>query len=247
MMRSCLRPTGMVFLAALSLAHLPATARADDPAPTQAPAAAQVAAPAAVPPTTMRPEERGLMIFQQVCSSCHSMERAHYGDMIDLQPSVTALQHWAQQRHAGLESPIASPYPSVAVGKANNGGDYPPDLSHIVRTIRGGPDYIRQMLAGYRPVPPGVTLAPNTYYNPIALTHHHRFKMRPPLHEGMIAFPDGTQATIPQMASDVTAFLQWADDSHRSTRHFIGTAVLLYLALLGGILLALWRLLKKEA
>ena len=234
--------TGTTLLAAVFLTSLPAQADTDEPI-----VPIQKAPPPAEPLPTMHPEERGLMIFQQVCSSCHSMERAHYGDMIGLQPSVTALQHWAQQRHAGLESPIASPYPSVAVGKANNGGDYPPDLSHIARTIRGGPDYIRQMLAGYRPVPPGVTLAPHTYYNPIALTHHHKFKMRPPLHEGMITFPDGTKATIPQMASDVTAFLQWADDSHRSTRHFIGTAVLLYLALLGGVLLALWRLLKRTA
>ena len=206
---------------------------------------AQTAADQPVLPT-MQPEQRGLMIFQQVCSSCHSMQFAHYGDMRALQPSHTALKNWAQQRHAGLDDPIASPYPNIAVGKAANGGDYPPDLSHIARAIKGGPDYIREMLAGYRPTPPEITLAPNTYYNPIALTHHHRFKMRPPLHDGMMSFPDGTVATIPQMAADVTRFLQWVDDPHRTTRHFIGTAILLYLLIFSGILFALWRVIQKE-
>lgn len=200
------------------------------------------------PPTlpAMKPEQRGLMVFQQVCSSCHSIQFVHYGDMSALQPSRTALKNWAQQHHAKIDEPIASPYPNVAVGKAANGGDYPPDLSHITRTIKGGPDYIRNVLTGYRPTPPDITLAPNTYYNPVALTHHHHFKMRPPLHDDMMSFPDGTKATIPQMAADVTNFLQWVDDPHRTTRHFIGTAVLLYLLVFSTILFTLWRVIQKE-
>ncbi|MXV44956.1 ubiquinol-cytochrome C reductase [Saccharibacter sp. 17.LH.SD] len=184
-------------------------------------------------------EQRGLFVFQHVCSACHGMEQAHYGDMAALTSSLPALQEWSKQHQANLESPIASPYPSIAVGKAANGGDFPPDLSHIARTIRGGTPYIEAILQDYHAPPPGMTLAAHAYYNPTALTHHHRFRMPPPLHDNMLIYPDGTKATVPQMAHDVTAFLQWSNDSHRKTRSIIGSCVLLYLVIMGGLLLAL--------
>lgn len=193
------------------------------------------------------PEQRGLFVFQHVCSACHGMERAHYGDMAALSPSLPALEEWSKQHHADLNAPIASPYPNEAVGKAANGGDFPPDLSHIARTIKGGPDYIETMLHSYTDPPTGTVLAPQTYYNPVALTHHHRFKMRPPLHDHMLRYPDGTEATTRQMAHDVTAFLQWSDDSHRANRLLIGSCVTLYLFIMTGLLLWIKRRIWRDA
>lgn len=191
-------------------------------------------------------EQRGLFVFQHVCSSCHGMSQAHYGDMAALNPSLPALEEWSKQRHADLNSPIASPYPNEAVGKAANGGDFPPDLSHIARTIKGGPSYIETMLHSYTAPPPGVVLAPHTYYNPVALTHHHRFKMRPPLQDHMLSYPDGTEATTAQMAHDVTAFLVWSDDAHKASRTLIGSCVIAYLLIMLGLILWFKRLIWQR-
>lgn len=186
--------------------------------------------------------QRGEKIFQQVCSACHGMERVQYGDLLALVPDAyKSISAWAKSHHATLASPIASPYPSLEAGKAANGGDYPPDLSVIARTIRGGPLYIEHMLADYRPTPPGVVLGPHEYYNPLALTHHRRFRMPPPLQAGMSFGPDGQEATVSQMARDVTAFLVWSADPHAWARHFIGWGVLAYLALLTAVIAALVR------
>ncbi|QDH14907.1 cytochrome c1 [Oecophyllibacter saccharovorans] len=204
---------------------------------------------------------RGAVIFQHVCSACHGLDRLQYADLLPLleqaeradstnaqkahENAYRDLLSWAATRHATLASPIASPYPDPAAAKAANGGDMPPDLSVIVRTIRGGPAYVQAMLEGYRPPPPGLKLGPATYYNPVALTHHHRFHMPPPFHDGMDFGPYGQSATVTEMARDVTAFLVWSAWPHARARLLAGYGVLAYLAVLTAIMAGLtcliWR------
>lgn len=190
-------------------------------------------------------EQRGLLVFQQVCSACHGMEHNHYEDMAPLMHSMPALQAWSKQHNATLHSPISSPYASVEAGKAANGGDFPPDLSHISRTVKGGSAYIETMLQSYRVPPPDLSLGPTSYYNPVALTHHHHFHMPPTLHDDILVYPDTTKATTAQMAHDVTAFLRWSDDVHHHDRVLIGSCVVIYLLLMTGLFLTLrclmWR------
>src|SRR3546814_18071017 len=54
--------------------------------------------------------------------------------------------------------------------------------------------------------------------------------MPPPLvADGQVAYADGTNATIDQMAKDVSAFLIWTAEPNLETRHRTGLAVMLFL------------------
>lgn len=189
--------------------------------------------------------EHGFQVFRQICSTCHGMEEAHYGDLAPLATSLPELEAWTKQREnlpdPDLNAPIASPWSTSEAAKAANGGDVPPDFSHIARMIRGGPAYIEQMLQDYRPTPPGLVLGPHDYYNPVALTHHKHFRMPPPLKAGMLTWPDGTRPSEAEMAHDVTEFLLWADDQHRTIRQWAGTGAIAYLLLLTMLVFLLKR------
>ena len=57
--------------------------------------------------------------------------------------------------------------------------------------------------------------------------------MAPPLLiDGQVEYDDGTEATIHQMAQDVTAFLQWAGEPKAQTRKKLGFSVMIYLLFL---------------
>jgi ubiquinol-cytochrome c reductase cytochrome c1 subunit len=46
------------------------------------------------------------------------------------------------------------------------------------------------------------------------------------LHAGIINFEDGTEASISQMAKDITTFLAWASEPTQDERHRIGLKVI---------------------
>lgn len=186
--------------------------------------------------------KRGFQVFQQICSACHGMQEAHYSDMLDF-THLSTLKNWAKTRqNAEIDAPITSPYPSVKIAINANGGDFPPDMSHLAGTIKGGSAYIEAMLQGYRTPPANMDMGVHNYYNPIALARHKHFRMPPPLHDNMLAYDDGTPATTAQMAHDVTAFLVWANNPHKQKAHFVGSFILIYLAIMAIILFFL----KKE-
>lgn len=89
------------------------------------------------------------------------------------------------------------------------------------------------------PPPAGFTLMDGMQYN-LAFPNH-QIAMPPPLSEGAVTFSDGTPATVDQMAADVTQFLAWAGDPHMEERKQTGIKVLIFLAILGGILYGLKR------
>lgn len=160
------------------------------------------------------------------------------------------------QRAATGSDRFPSPYPNEAAARGSNGGALPPDLSVIVKGRQGGANYIYSVLTGYRPAPAGLTVAPGQHYNPYILgdvtaawTGNPRqvpeggfIAMPPPLtSEGQVTYDDGTRATIPQMAEDVTAFLAWASEPHQVQRRQLGLAVLIYLVIFAGIVYASYR------
>jgi ubiquinol-cytochrome c reductase cytochrome c1 subunit len=65
--------------------------------------------------------------------------------------------------------------------------------------------------------------------------------MVPPLSEGSIEYKDGTKATVPQMARDVTVFLAWTAEPEMEERKRLGYKVLLFLLVLTGVLYAAMR------
>ena len=65
--------------------------------------------------------------------------------------------------------------------------------------------------------------------------------MPPPLSDGAVTYADGTNATVPQMAHDVTTFLTWAANPELESRHRIGVKVVVFLVILTGLLYAVKR------
>ena len=59
-----------------------------------------------------------------------------------------------------------------------------------------------------------------------------KIKMASPLSEGIVEYSDGTEATMDQMAKDVTTFLAWAAEPELEERHRVGFKVIIYLILL---------------
>ncbi len=122
-----------------------------------------------------------------------------------------------------------APFPNEAAARASNGGAYPPDLSEITLARHGGADYIRGLLLGYT----------GEQSNGKYINRHFPgglIAMPPPLAEGVVTFDDGTPATVEQMATDVTSFLQWAGDPHMVARKSTGLQVLVFLVLLSGLM-----------
>ena len=59
-----------------------------------------------------------------------------------------------------------------------------------------------------------------------------KIKMASPLSDGIVEYSDGTEATMDQMARDVTTFLAWAAEPELEERHRVGFKVIIYLILL---------------
>ena len=83
---------------------------------------------------------------------------------------------------------------------------------------------------GYEEPPEGMTLDEGVYYNKYMIGN--KIKMSAPLTDDIVEYSDGTQATVDQMAKDVTTFLTWAAEPHLEARHRTGTKVIIYLIIL---------------
>ena len=85
-------------------------------------------------------------------------------------------------------------------------------------------------MVGYEDPPVGVTLDEGVYYNKYMIGN--KIKMPNNLSNGLVEYADGTEATVDQMAKDVTTFLSWAAEPELESRHKTGVKVMLYLLLL---------------
>ena len=79
-----------------------------------------------------------------------------------------------------------------------------------------------------------------TYYNKVFPAPHF-IKMAPPLADGSVEYMDGTEATLDQMARDVTEFLSWAGDPKMEVRKKTGFATMIYLFILSLLLLMTYK------
>jgi len=95
------------------------------------------------------------------------------------------------------------------MAKAANNGAVPPDLSQIVGAREGGMSYVFSLMTGYGDeIPPGVILGKGQAFNPFF--EGGVISMPPPLKDGSVTYPDGTPATVSQMAKDVSEFFMWS-------------------------------------
>ena len=73
--------------------------------------------------------------------------------------------------------------------------------------------------------------------------------MPPPLFEGQVEYEDGTEASVEQMAKDVTQFLMWTAEPKLKDRHEMGVKVIAYMLALTLLLFfsmrVIWRRVKK--
>ncbi len=186
--------------------------------------------------------QRGLQVYREVCSACHSLKYVAFRDLERLGYSEAEAKAIAQQyqitdgpdengemfqRPGKLSDRFPPPFPNEEAARAANGGALPPDLSLIVEARKGGADYVYSVLTGYGEAPAGETLRPGQYWN--EYFPGHKIAMPPPLMEGIVTYADGTAATVDQMAHDVVTFLAWAAEPNMEERKEWGWRVLIYL------------------
>ena len=192
--------------------------------------------------------QRGFQVYKEVCSSCHSMQYLSYRNLGEPGgPEFTLEEVKAIAASVEIEDgpdsqgemftrpgkpsdKFKSPYPNVEASTVANGGAYPPDMSVLVKARPGGADYMYSVLMGYEEPPAGMKLDDGVYYNKYMIGQ--KIKMASPLSEGIVEYSDGTEATMDQMAKDVTTFLAWAAEPELEERHRVGFKVIIYLLLL---------------
>ena len=192
--------------------------------------------------------QRGYQVYNEVCSSCHSMKYLSYRNLAEKGgPEFTEAQAKAIAasfevtdgpnqdgemftRPGKLSDKFVMPYENVKAAQAANGGAYPPDMSVLVKARGGGVDYIYSLLQGYEDPPIGMILDEGVYYN--KYMYGNKIKMSNQLSEGLVEYSDGTQSTVEQMSKDVTTFLMWAAEPHLETRHQMGFKAIVYLIIL---------------
>lgn len=201
--------------------------------------------------------QRGYQVYREVCASCHQLKYLsfrhlgdkggpyydeHYPNPND-NPYVKAFaKDW---QISDIDSETGDPimrdgipadrfpaiYPNAVAARASNGGAYPPDLSVMVKARSGGADYVYNILTAYKnEMPSDMKLSPGTYYNP--MMEGGAIAMAAPLSDGLVEYADGTEATVEQMAKDVTEFLAWSADPKMEQRKRAGVATMLYLLIL---------------
>lgn len=208
---------------------------------------------------------RGLRVYIDACWSCHSLKHVPYRSLSALgvgygPEDIKALAADFDImdgpdengemffRAAQPTDRFAPPFNSRAEAQRANKGIFPPDLSLMTKARPGGADYLYALLVGYEDPPADADRPPGMYYNPYVPGQYSG--MNRPLLDGLVEYDDGTEATVEQMASDVTHFLAWAADPHMETRKSIGIKVVIFLVLLTVMFIALkmevWAVLKPR-
>jgi ubiquinol-cytochrome c reductase cytochrome c1 subunit len=193
--------------------------------------------------------QHGFLVYKQVCASCHAMKQLAYRNLEGIGLSEEEIRAIAAEvmivdgpnddgemfeRPGRPSDRFRSPFPNPQAARAANNGAYPPDLSLIVKARPNGANYLYALLTGYRESPPpGVEPMEGMHYN--EYFPGHWIAMAQPLYPDMVDYPDGTPATIEQMARDVTTFLAWAAEPELEQRRAMGVRVILFLIVLAGL------------
>ncbi len=208
--------------------------------------------------------QRGLQVYKEVCSACHSLNLVSFRNFADLgyteaevaaiadqwaieQPSVNPDTGEAATRKNLPADRIPLAFPNEVAARAANNNAIPPDLSLMTKARPHGADYVYSLLTGYqepsaelRAEFPEFQTPEGLYFNPYFPTLN--LAMAPPLTtDGQITYADGTAATVDQMAKDVAAFLVWTAEPKLEARHQGGLAALLFILMFIGLAYGAYR------
>jgi ubiquinol-cytochrome c reductase cytochrome c1 subunit len=204
--------------------------------------------------------QRGYQVYKEVCSACHGLDHLAFRNLSELGyteaevkaeaaswtvPGIDPNTGEANTRPGTPVDGFPSPYANRTAAAAANNNAVPPDLSLITKARHHGSAYVYSLLTGYRDPATytneeGETLAqafpdnmPGTglHFNPWFANLN--LAMAPPLHTaGQVTYADGTEASVPQMAADVAAFLTWAAEPSLVDRVRLGWIVMGFLLFL---------------
>jgi ubiquinol-cytochrome c reductase cytochrome c1 subunit len=199
----------------------------------------------------MRQVQRGLQVYKEVCSACHSLRLVSFRDIkamgysdgqvkafaasYDNIPSINPDTGEVATRKGVPSDRFPSPFANEVAARAANNNALPPDLSLITKARHDGPAYVYSLITGFQNQPakllkefPDATTPKGLHYNPYFANLN--IAMAPPLTaEGQVTYTDGTRPTVDQMAKDVAAFLTWTAEPKLQARHSTGLAAMLFL------------------
>jgi len=171
---------------------------------------------------------RGFQVFSANCANCHGYMGKKYDLLLDKVYEQIELSTWVadhftihpahhhykqfyyqewDERDRYIHDHIYAPYYSQDQAKNANGGVWPTDFTKI-RMRPGGINYIYNVLTGYYFKPPyGMDIPKGKHFNPYF--DHMIIGMARQLYDGLIEYEDGTPASTPQMANDVSNFVMF--------------------------------------
>jgi ubiquinol-cytochrome c reductase cytochrome c1 subunit len=202
--------------------------------------------------------QRGLKVYAEVCSACHSLNQVAFRDFAALgyneaevkaiakgwkteTPSINPDTGEAASRPSIPADKVPSPFPNEVAARAANNNALPPDLSLMTKARHNGPAYVYSLLTGYQNQPaellkdfPDAKTPAGLHYNPYFANLN--IAMTPPLTgDGQVTYDDGTKSTVKQMAKDVSAFLTWTAEPKMENRKTAGLAAMLFLLIFTGL------------
>lgn len=197
--------------------------------------------------------QRGLIIYQDVCSACHGLRYVPIrtlGDEGGVGLSEPAVKEFATNYEV-FDEELDDFRPAIPADHfpANDTVDAP-DLSLITKAragfhgpagtgltqlLRGtgGAEYVASLLNGYtgkEKEEAGTLLYENTAFAGGWIS------MAPPLSDGMVEFSDGSPNSVHDLSVDVTAFLVWAAEPKMMARKRAGFTAVILLVVLAGLL-----------
>lgn len=218
--------------------------------------------------------QRGLQVYKEVCSACHSLNMVAFRELVALGYSADEVKAFAgeyefangfddegeEKYRKGLpQDYFPAPFASENDAREANGGALPPDFSLLGKSREHlsmftpwnsvySEDYIVGILTTYHEeAPHGVELAEGMNFNETFAGN--QIAMAAPLSDEMVEYADGTVATTEQMAQDVATFLYWAAEPKMEERKKMGLKVIIFMTLLTIMLYfvnkSVWKKVKK--
>ncbi|WP_370656140.1 cytochrome c1, partial [Paracoccus wurundjeri] len=197
--------------------------------------------------------QRGLQVYTEVCAACHGMKfvplrtlgdsggpglpedqvRAYAAEMTIIDEETEEERPRLPTDHFPENTTAGAPDLSLmAKARAGFHGPAGTGVNQLIKGI-GGPEYIHAILTSYtgeEQEQAGTVLYENTAF-PTGY-----IGMTPPLSDDLVTYEDGTEATVDQMARDVSAFLMWTAEPKLSDRKQVGLVSVLFLIVLTGLL-----------
>lgn len=213
--------------------------------------------------------QRGLQVYREVCASCHSLRHVAFrtltgigftaGEIKAIAAEYTVMADPNEdgdvlERNAQPFDYFPLVYANKQAAAASNNGAVPPDLSLMTKKRVGGENYVYSLLTHYREPTAedlailekkNISLGDTSYFNPIM--PGNQIAMAPPLIEDLVEYAAGQpEATLKQMAYDVSVFLTWTAEPKLEDRKKLGFQVMIYLIIFCGIMFFAYRRIAKR-